>query len=290
MPTFIAERQHRTFTDAHGITIHYYVWAPGKPKAVVQLSHGVGEHALRYETLAQALVNRGYAVYADDHRGHGQTGVEQWKGDLTRIGKLGPGGLRAAQQGMLDLAAIVADEHPGLPFALIAHSWGSLMAQNLLNQGPCPWNAVVLTGSAYRTPMTMNPGDLNARHKHLGTTGAEWLSRDPAVAQAFVDDPLTTDAKILQLFGVIDGLRLFGTPTRIDPPVPMLIAVGDDDPVGGEASAKKLADAYLRKGGLDDVTLIVYPGARHEIFNETNQVDVRKDVIDWLDDRLLGSA
>lgn len=290
MPKFIVERQHRTFVDAHGITIHYYVWAPGKPKAVVQISHGVGEHALRYEALAQELVNRGYAVYADDHRGHGQTGVEQWKGDLTRIGKLGPGGLRAAQQGMLGLADIVTAEHPGKPFALIAHSWGSLMAQNLLNDGPCPWNAVVLTGSAYRTPTSMNPGDLNARHQHLGTTGAEWLSRDPAVAQAFVDDPLTTDAKIIKLFGVIDGLRLFGTPKRIDPPVPMLLAVGDDDTVGGEASVKKLADAYLSKGGLDDVTVFVYPGARHEIFNETNQVEVRKDVIDWLDDRLFASS
>ncbi len=287
MPKFTAERQHRTFTDAHGVVVHYYVWAPGKPKAVVQLAHGVGEHALRYELLAQALVAAGYAVYADDHRGHGQTGVEYWKGDLSQIGTLGVGGLRATQQNLLDLTRIAQEENPGLPFVMLGHSWGSLMVQNLLNAGPHPWSAVVLTGTALRTPFDMNGGDLNARHKHLGDTGAEWLSRDPAVARAFVDDPLTTDAKVLQLFGVADGLRLFGRPKRVQPPVPLLIMVGDDDPLGGEASAKKLADAYLRRGGLTDVELIVYAGARHEVFNETNQAEVRADLIAWLDDRLF---
>ena len=257
MPTFLAEREHRTFTDAHGVVVHYYVWAPGKPRGAVQLAHGV--------------------VYADDHRGHGQTGVEYWGGDLSKIGKLGVGGLRATQQNLLDLAELVRLDHPDLPFALIGHSWGSLMAQNLLNEGPVPWDA-------------MNGGDLNARHKHLGTTGAEWLSRDPAVSEAFAADPLTTDAKVLQLFGLRDGLRLFGTPKRVERPMPLLIMVGDDDPLGGEASAKKLADAYLQRGGLTDVELIVYGGARHEVFNETNQVEVRADLVDWLDDRLFSAS
>jgi alpha-beta hydrolase superfamily lysophospholipase len=72
--------------------------------------------------------------------------------------------------------------------------------------------------------------------------------------------------------------------------VPLLIMVGDDDPLGGEKSAKKLADAYLRKGGLSDVELIVYPGARHEVFNETNQQEVRDDLIAWLDSRLFPTA
>jgi alpha-beta hydrolase superfamily lysophospholipase len=287
MPKIIAERQHRTFTDEHGVVVHYYVWAPGKPKGIVQLAHGVGEHALRYELLAQDLVNAGYAVYADDHRGHGATGVEYWKGDLSKIGKLGKGGLRATQQNLLELTALAKAEHPHLPFTMLGHSWGSLMVQNLLNQGTHPYDAVVLTGTALRTPFDMNGGDLNARHKHLGNTGAEWLSRDPEVAAAFAADPLTTDAKVLQLFGVRDGLRLYGTPKRVTPPVPLLIMVGGDDPLAGEKSAKKLADAYLRKGELSDVELIVYPGARHEVFNETNQQEVRDDLIAWLDGRLF---
>lgn len=287
MPKFLTEREHRTFTDDHGVVVHYYVWSPVQPRGVVQIAHGVGDHALRYEELAQDLVNAGYVVYADDHRGHGQTGVEYWNGDLSKIGKLGVGGLRATERNLLDLAELVRRDHPTLPFALIGHSWGSLMAQNLLNDGPVPWGAVVLTGTAYRTPFSMNGGDLNARHKHLGDTGAEWLSRDPEVSAAFAADPLTTDAKVLQLFGLADGLRLFGTPTRIAQPLPLLIMVGDDDPLGGEKSAKKLADAYLARGGLTDVELIVYPGARHEIFNEINQAEVRADLRAWLDDRLF---
>lgn len=290
MPKITAERQHRTFTDAQGVVVHYYVWTPGKPKAVVQLAHGVGEHALRYELLAQELVGAGYAVYAADHRGHGATGVEYWKGDLSQIGKLGVGGVRATQQNVLDLTALAKADYARLPFVMLGHSWGSLMVQNLLNQGEHPWSAVVLTGTALRTPFDMNGGDLNARHKHLGTTGAEWLSRDPAVAEAFVADPLTTDAKILQLFGVRDGLRLYGLPKRVQPPVPLLIMVGDDDPLGGEKTAKKLADAYLKRGRLTDVELIVYPGARHEVFNETNQQEVRDDLIAWLDSRLFPTA
>lgn len=286
MPKITADRQHHTFTDEHGVVVHYYVWAPGKPKGIVQIVHGLGEHALRYEVLAQELVAAGYVVWADDHRGHGATGVEYWKGDLTQIGKLGVGGLRATQQNLLALTALAQAELPGLPVAVIGQSWGSLMLQNLLNEGPQPWAGVVLTGTALRTPFAMNGGDLNARHKHLGDTGAEWLSRDPAVARAFADDPLTTDAKVLKLFGLADGLRLFGLPRRIEEPVPLLILVGDDDPLGGEKSAKKLADAYLKRGGLTDATLIVYPGARHEVFNETNQAEVRADLIAWLDDRL----
>jgi len=290
IPTTTAERHHRTFTDSHGVVVHYYVWLPRTPKATVQIAHGVGEHALRYEALAQALVVAGYAVYADDHRGHGATGVEYWKGDLSKIGRLGVGGLRATEQNLLELTALAAAEHPTLPVIMLGHSWGSLMVQNLLNQGAHPWSAVVLTGTALRTPLDMNGGDLNARHKHLGTTGAEWLSRDPAVSRTFADDPLTTDAKVLQLFGVVDGLRLFGTPRRVQPPVPLLIMVGDDDPLGGERSAKKLADAYLQRGELSDVELVVYPGARHEVFNETNQVEVRADLIAWLDDRLFAAS
>ena len=264
--------------------------ARGTPRAVVQINHGLAEHAARYGRFADALAERGIASVAHDHRGHGQTGVEYWGGDLSKIGKLGVGGLRATQQNLLDLAELVRLDYPDLPFALIGHSWGSLMAQNLLNEGPVPWDAVVLTGTAYRTPLAMNGGDLNARHKHLGTTGAEWLSRDPAVSEAFAADPLTTDAKVLQLFGLRDGLRLYGTPKRVERPMPVLIMVGDDDPLGGEASAKKLADAYLQRGGLTDVELIVYEGARHEVFNETNQVEVRADLVAWLDDRLLAGS
>src|SRR4051812_19476492 len=95
MPDITAARVEKTFADAEGVNIHYYVWGSGTPKAVVQIVHGIGEYATRYEPLAQALVAASYAVYAIDYRGHGATGVEQYGGDLSRLGRPGTGGVRA---------------------------------------------------------------------------------------------------------------------------------------------------------------------------------------------------
>ena len=85
-----------TFTDAWGVHIHYEHWRVPEPTAVVQLAHGIGEHIGRYGELIAALNGAGYSVWADDHRGHGQTGFEQHGGDLDRMGRPGPGGMRAA--------------------------------------------------------------------------------------------------------------------------------------------------------------------------------------------------
>ncbi len=285
MPT--VTRTTSTFVDAQGVTIHYYTWKAAKPKAVLQLTHGLGDHALRYEQVAQDLVAAGYTVYADDHRGHGATGMQQYGGDAAKLGKLGPGGLRATVEDVRQFSRLIRSENPDLPLALLGHSWGSLMVQMILNEHADEYDVAVLTGTAYRTLTDMNGGNLNKQHKHLGTTGNEWLSRDPAVAQAFSDDPLTFYAAAIQLFGLPDGLRLLGKPTKhIAKDIPLLIMIGSEDTLGGEKSIEKLASAYATRSKLTDVEAIVYPGARHEIFNETNRDEVIADLVAWLDARL----
>ena len=289
MPKFTAIRDDQTFVDAHGVTIHYYIWRSAKPIGVVQIAHGLGEYAGRYEYLAQELVNAGYSVYADDHRGHGLTGLEQHGGDHTQLGKLGPGGLRATTEAIHQLTAIIRDENPDVPLTILGHSWGSLMVQTLLNKHADDYDAAVLTGTAHRVPGRMNSGNLNTAHQHLGTTGYEWLSRDPLVAQAFLEDPLTFYADALKLFGVVDGLRLFGLPSRtLARDIPLLIAIGSEDPLGGEASVRELAKSYVGRSQLTDVTVTIYAEARHEIFNETNRDEVIADLITWLNDRVGG--
>jgi len=279
-----------TYADASGLVITYYVWPVDAPRAVVQIAHGVGEHALRYTALAAALNAAGYTVYADDHRGHGQTGLDQHHGDRSKIGRLGPGGLRAAVAGVHQLSGIIRSAHPGLPLVLLGHSWGSFMVQMIVNEHAGEYDAVVLSGTAYRWPGYLDSGDLNRRHKHLGATGAEWLSRDPAVAAAFIADPLCTSTPLAKLFGLRESARLFGRPARDLPgDLPLLILVGGDDTVGGERSALALANAYARRSGLRDIHLIVYPGARHEVFNETNRLEVIDDLLAWLDDHLPAS-
>ena len=280
------QRKDATYLDAQGVTIHYHVWPHPSPKAVIQLLHGLGEHALRYERLAAELVGAGYEVWADEHRGHGPTGLGQWGGDRSRLGRLGPGGHRAAVDAVHQFGKLIKAARPKSPFVLLGHSWGSLIAQILLDEYPKEYDLVVLSGSAYRTLRDMNAGNLNRRFRGEGATGYEWISRDPAAVAAMAADPLVFPAAALRLFGLRDSLRLLGRPRRglaAEHDVPLLLVAGAEDSFGGEASVRRLAQAYITRGGLSDVTAIVYPGARHEVFNETNRDEVVGDVIAWLD-------
>jgi alpha-beta hydrolase superfamily lysophospholipase len=274
------------FTDARGVAIVYDVHpAVGEPRAVIQLLHGVGEHAGRYGALVSALTADGFTVYADDHRGHGRTGMAQ-HGDAAKLGRLGPGGHRAAVDAVWRFSQLIHDENPGLPLVLLGHSWGSFLAQILLDRHPDAYDAVILSGSALRWPGSLNSGDLNAPWKSADAMGTEWLSSDLAVGRAFLDDPLTTTTPLLRLFGPVDAARLFGRPRKdLGRDIPVLLLVGRDDTVGGPKSVHRLAEAYRTRSGLTDVTTLVYPGARHEIFNETVQEQVRGDVLAWLDTR-----
>ena len=274
------------FVDAHGVVIVYDVHPSTVPtRAVVQLLHGVGEHAGRYGALIEALTGAGCIVYADDHRGHGRTGMGQWR-DAARLGRLGPGGHNAAVDALWTLTRRIRDEHPDLPLVLIGHSWGSFLAQILVNRHPDAYDGLVLSGSALRMPGSLNAGDLNAPWKGPDATGVEWLASDPAVGRAFLDDELTTTTPLAKLFGVTEAARILGRPRRdLGRDIPTLLMVGREDTVGGPRSVHKLAKAYRERSGFTDVTTLVYPGARHEIFNETCQAEVRADLLAWLDAR-----
>lgn len=282
------------FVDAHGVAIVYDVHEPdGEPRGVVQVLHGVGEHAGRYAALAEALTRAGYVVYADDHRGHGRTGMRQ-HGDPAKLGRLGVGGHRAAVDAVWQLTRRIRDERPGLPLVLLGHSWGSFLAQILFDAHPDAYDAVILVGSSLRWPGALNPGDLNAPWKAPDATGVEWLSTDPAVQKAFLDDPLTVDVPLVKLFGVVEAARIYGRPRRdlrerAGADVPVLLLVGRDDTVGGPRGVHRLAKAYRERAGLTDVTTLVYDG-RHEILNEPVQGRVRADILAWLDARLPSRA
>nr|WP_274637009.1 alpha/beta fold hydrolase [Microbacterium bovistercoris] len=275
------------FIDAHGIAIAYDLHpAQGTARAVVQLLHGVGEHAGRYGEVIAALNAEGYTVYADDHRGHGRTGMTQHGGNAARLGRLGPGGHRAAVAACWRFTELIRDENPDLPLVILGHSWGSFLTQILVNDHPEAYDGVILSGSALRMPGSLNAGDLNAKWKGPDASGLEWLSTDPRVAAAFHDDPLTVETPLLKLFGPIESLRLFGRPRAdLGRDIPLLLIVGRDDPVGGPRSVHKLADAYRNRSKLTDVTTLVYPDARHELFNETIADEVRADVVAWLNAR-----
>lgn len=276
-----------TFTDAHGVRIHYESWRVPDATAVVQLAHGIGEYIGRYGELVEALNAAGYSVWADDHRGHGQTGFEQHGGDLDRMGRPGPGGMRAAIDGLERFGEVIRDAEGGdVPLVMLAHSWGSFMAQHVVNRHPHRYDGLVLTGTAWLQLGWANLGDLNKEFARPGGTPVEWLSRDPEVPKAFMADPYTTERTLQQLFGWPQSLSLIRRPSkRIPSELPLLIMVGSDDPVAGERSARALLKDYIKRAHLVDATLVVYEGARHELFNEINREEVRADLIRWLDER-----
>lgn len=280
------------FTDAHGISIVYDVHPATAPeRAVVQLAHGVGEHAGRYGALIAALTAAGYTVYADDHRGHGRTGMKQHNGDASKLGKLGPGGLRATQAAVWQFTELIRAENPGKKLVLIGHSWGSFLAQWLINNHAEAFDAVVLSGSALLSPTSLSPLPLNRKWDGPNAHGLEWLATDPAVWHEFRADPLTTEEPLLKLFGLADAMRLYALPAKhVARDVPVLLMVGSVDPVGGPLSVHKLAQAYRDRSHLTDVTTLVYPGDRHEIFNEKDQEKVRADLLAWIDAHLGGQA
>jgi alpha-beta hydrolase superfamily lysophospholipase len=279
----------RSFTDDFGVEIVFYEWPVANPKAVIQIAHGLGEHARRYDDMAATLNRAGFSVYADDHRGHGRTGVGQVaKNQTKKLGNLGPGGMDAAYKQVSDFTTLIKKENPGKPLVLLGHSWGSFIAQKIINKKSDAYDAVILSGSALTMPGYIATGDFNKVWKKLpGSTGYEWLSRDIEVQKKFVADPLTFLAAAMQVLGVKNSLKMFGKPSKtVRSDLPILVQVGEADPIGGEYSNKALVDAYRKNSGTQDIELFVYHDARHEIYNELNKDEIIADLIEWINARI----
>ena len=279
----------RSFKDDFGVEIMFYEWPVANPKAIIQIAHGLGEHARRYDHMAAVLNRSGFSVYADDHRGHGQTGVKQLENkQIKKLGNLGPGGMDATYKQVADFSKLIKSENPGKKLVLLGHSWGSFIAQKVINNSSDFYDAAVLSGSALTMPGYLATGDFNKVWKKLpGSTGYEWLSRDVDIQKKFVADPLTFLAAAMQVFGVSNSLKLFGTPSKqVRSDLPILVQVGQADPIGGEYSNKALVKAYRKNAGTNDIELFVYHDARHEIYNELNKDQIIQDLIDWINIRI----
>jgi alpha-beta hydrolase superfamily lysophospholipase len=279
----------RSFVDEYGIEIVFYEWPVSEPKAVIQIAHGLGEHARRYDHMASILNRSGFSVYADDHRGHGQTGIRQLeRNQVAKLGNLGSGGMDATYKQVADFTKLIKKENPGTPIVLIGHSWGSFIAQKIINRQSEMYDALVLSGSALTMPGYLATGDFNKVWKKLpGSTGYEWLSRDVEIQKAFVSDPLTFLAAALQVFGLKNSLKMFGKPSKnVRSDLPILVQVGEADPIGGEYSNKALVEAYRKNAGTQDIELFVYHDARHEIYNEINKDEILQDLINWINIRI----
>jgi alpha-beta hydrolase superfamily lysophospholipase len=248
-------------------------WANPEARFVLLLSHGYGEHAGRYEHVADRLVAEGATVHAPDHLGHGLSDGERahvedgedFSADLHRV------------------AERAREAHPGLPVVLLGHSMGGLIATRYAQRHPGELDALVLSGPAI--------GGAPELEMLLGLDpipdvpiDPAVLSRDASVGQAYADDPLvyhgpfkraTLQALVTAVKAVAEGPGFGDLPT--------LWIHGEEDQLVPLAATRQAIE-HVRGS---DFTERVYAGARHEVFNETNKDEVLDDVVAFLR-RVLG--
>lgn len=265
-----------------GMRLHVYEWTPaGSPKGLIHISHGAGEHARRYLPLVHDLVAAGYAVIADDHLGHGRTGVANYG-----LGQLGPGGNPGARRAIREVIRWGKGRYPGIPFIEIGHSWGSLLGQQLFRDEPLLFDGVVWSGTALALPGAINPGNYNREWADDGH-GMSWLTRDKSEVQKMIDDKYGFDigqSSVWTVWGAVQLLSFPPGPRRgRAAKVPVLVLTGDHDPLGFNGrSPRALAWAYRYLTRLDSVDFHVYPEARHEVYNELEREMTVRDLTAWL--------
>lgn len=275
-------------SSADGLEIATYAWTDTceSPHGCVQIAHGLAEHAARYDRLARALNAAGFLAFATDHRGHGRTGRD-------RLGDFGEPGFDGLIADVAEFGERIRGDHATLPLFLVAHSMGSFAAQSVILDHSELYAGVVLSGSTALDVMAAGlaqaEGPVGLEAFNAGfepRTGYEWLSRDEAEVDKYVADPWcgfdTPPETIPMLFGQAARLASPEALAGIRKDLPLLVASGSDDPLAGGGQLVEVLAQRYREAGIADVTLAVYDGARHEIFNETNRDEVMADVIAWL--------
>jgi alpha-beta hydrolase superfamily lysophospholipase len=299
-----------TFLDADGWEIFVRRWEPvGRaPKAAVQIVHGVADHSGRYDRFARFLNRAGYVVYANDHRGHGNTAKERRK-----FGIAGDDGWNAIVRDLKQLSDLVSAEHPQLPLYLFAHSLGSLMAQQYLERWGGELRGAILsgtlgslanlderlamiesqaTGDTAERPSPVFTALLASFNKpfELGETWLDWLSRDVDEVHKYIADPFCRVAICNRLAADIfrEAKQIWSDEREVQVPreLPLLVIAGEADPVGeNNRTIRALIDRYQRHG-MTQIESKFYPAARHELLNELNRDEVQHDILAWLESKL----
>lgn len=274
-----------TLTAPDGYTIHGVTWSSGQPpKALVQIAHGRSEHARRYRPFAEALVRAGYEVHATDHRGHGAAARA-----AGTLGDFGPRGFAALVDDLTVTSRHLRRGAGGRPLLLFAHSMGSFAAQYLLLEHSASIDGLVLSGTAavdLRDPRKSGAvaTQFNAGIEHP-RTDCDWLSRDPAVVDAYLADPLCgfalTPESMASIY--VDAHRIADPAAyaSVRRSLPIALITGDRDPVNHFLVWFDALAARYRGLGFSDVSTFVYGGARHEPVNETNRDEVIANLIAW---------
>lgn len=297
-----------TFKSKDNIKIYVHKWSPQQEiKGIIQIAHGMAERAIRYDYFARALVKEGFVVYANDHRGHGESAAS-----IEDLGYISDtDGFRDMVADMRVLTNIAQSEHPGLPIVLFSHSMGSFLAQRYIQLYGNDLAGVILSGASGKPPATINAGILlaktimqiggrrasgklvdllafgsyNKRFKP-NKTKFDWLSRDSKQVAKYIADPYCgTLFPVSFFYDLFQGMKAIHQPewlAQVPKDLPIYIFGGQDDPVSDYGLGIIRLGGTYKYLGIRDITSRLYPGGRHEMLNEINRDDVIKDVIEWI--------
>lgn len=280
---------------------------------IVQIIHGIAEHAARYENFALYLNRLGYLVVAEDHMGHGLT-CEQGS-----VKGFFHGGWWAAVEDVCTLMRMTMECYPGIPYILFGHSMGSFMARTVLARYPeSDLAGCVICGTGWQPEAVLGAGKLladticrltdpqkpssllhniafgsyNKRIEHPRSSH-DWLTRDPAIVDAYDADPMCGFQASAGLMGdMFEGIAYIQKQeslAQMHKDMPVFFIAGGDDPVGDYGKGVRKAVSAFEEAGMTQVETKIYPLGRHEILNEINKDEVYKDVSNWISNIVKGT-
>lgn len=299
-----------TFTAKDGEIICYYKWEAKpdtKHRGVVQIAHGIGEHAGRYDCIAHRLQKEGFTIYANDHRAHGKTAeIKRLYGYYN-----GKDYFEDVIADMHTLTQLMQAEHPNSKFILFGHSMGSLLSRKYVLHYGHEIDALILSGTAdfikglghfglastklvslfrgrKRSNETLRAfffDEFNKKFKP-NRTKLDWISSDHNAVDAFESDPYRIENFSIGVFTDIltNSRKLSKKNAFVNTPneLPILIFSGDEDPVGEMGKGVTRVAKNYKRNGNEALTFHLYKGGRHEMLNEKNRETVEKDIVTWL--------
>jgi alpha-beta hydrolase superfamily lysophospholipase len=286
--TAITPSAEFAFTSADGLRIACARWdSRGPGRGVIQIAHGMGEHIGRYLETIEVMASAGLTVYGNDHRGHGHTAHSP-----EQFGDFGAGGFDLLVEDMVLLSRIAKAENAGRPFILLGHSMGSFAAQQYVLDHSSDIDALILSGSGALDGLARLASSAPAGKNILNAsfeparTPFDWLSRDSAVVDAFINDPLCfaelQPAAFASFLAAADRLSDPISLRNIRDDLPIYLFSGSEDPVGQQLEGVELLMYRYRRAGIYDISHDFYPGGRHEMLNEINRGEVRAHLLAWI--------
>lgn len=299
-----------TFKSVDGTLIKARVWSPDsnmEPVGAIQIAHGMAEHSLRYNWFAGKLIDEGFIVYANDHRGHGETAQsDEFFGHFSD-----QNGWDRVVQDMMLLNSIIREKHKNIPFFIFGHSMGSLLLRDLVTKYEKGIKGIILSGTSGHPGIRGYAGlsvakiqSALAGERSLSTmmdrltfksfnktfapvsTPFDWLSRDRDMVDNYIKDPycgfICTAKFYADVIGGVIKVNSMNHIRKTPEDISVLFASGTMDPVGHYGRGVTSVYRSFVKAGIKDVDVRLYSNSRHEILNELNREEVAEDMLNWL--------